>query len=254
VTRQSVEEPNGGEAGVGGEPSGPPPLRRGRGRPALRREAPLSAEVVLVAAEALIASHGLAALSLRRLADDLGVTMKSIYSYVPSKAALLDGLVARVWDRITADPPPVTTAEEWIVQMLLRTRSTWLEHLDLATMAMAVGEVDERFVLGTRVMADIVRDAGFADVGLTANVLQTYTMGSVAVAATRASSSALFGRDPDALLAEADSRLAEVDAPEHHRAAVIARFRQGDDEHFETGLRLLVAALLRAGAAPSGER
>jgi TetR/AcrR family transcriptional regulator, tetracycline repressor protein len=220
--------------------------RRGRGRPAVGRAAPLTTDEVLSTAEGIVAAHGLAALSLRRLADELGVTMKAIYSYVPSKAALLDALVARVWERIAAEPSSTENAEEWIVQMLLRTRRVWLEHLDLATMAMAVAAVDEGFVVGTRVMADITLSAGFSDAGLAANVLQTYTMGSVAVAATRASSSELFGRDPDAVLAEAKRQLEAVDAPAHHRAVVVARFAEGDDEHFEHGLRLLVRALLAA--------
>ncbi|MFD5510697.1 TetR/AcrR family transcriptional regulator [Streptomyces sp. NPDC059761] len=75
------------------------PERRGR----------LSRPRVLAAAVALVDREGLAALTMRRLAADLGVEPMAIYRYTPSKEALLDGLVeaffAEVNDRLrtTAD-------------------------------------------------------------------------------------------------------------------------------------------------------
>ncbi|MFI5669819.1 TetR/AcrR family transcriptional regulator [Streptomyces sp. NPDC051704] len=75
------------------------PERRGR----------LSRPRVLAAAVALVDREGLAALTMRRLATDLGVEPMAIYRYTPGKEALLDGLVeaffAEVNDRLrtTAD-------------------------------------------------------------------------------------------------------------------------------------------------------
>ncbi|MGW8883454.1 TetR/AcrR family transcriptional regulator [Streptomyces sp. NPDC055749] len=65
------------------ERSGGP--RRHRGR--------LSRDRVLATALALVDREGLPALSMRRLAAELGVESMALYRYTPGKDALLDGLV-----------------------------------------------------------------------------------------------------------------------------------------------------------------
>jgi AcrR family transcriptional regulator len=58
--------------------------------------APLNRARVLDAALALVDRDGLEALTMRRLGAELGVEAMSLYRYVPTKAALLDGLVERM--------------------------------------------------------------------------------------------------------------------------------------------------------------
>ncbi|MEU5432167.1 TetR family transcriptional regulator [Streptomyces sp. NPDC020719] len=53
----------------------------------------LSRPLVLAAAVSLVDRDGLAALTMRRLAADLGVESMAIYRYFPGKEALVDGLV-----------------------------------------------------------------------------------------------------------------------------------------------------------------
>ncbi|MFB6889063.1 TetR/AcrR family transcriptional regulator [Kitasatospora sp. NPDC056327] len=53
----------------------------------------LSRPLVLAAAVSLADREGLAALTMRRLAADLGVESMALYRYTPGKEALLDGLV-----------------------------------------------------------------------------------------------------------------------------------------------------------------
>ncbi|MFF2044372.1 TetR/AcrR family transcriptional regulator [Kitasatospora sp. NPDC058170] len=64
----------------------------------------LSRPLVLATAVALVDREGLAALTMRRLAADLGVESMAIYRYTPGKEALVDGLVeaffAEVNDRL----------------------------------------------------------------------------------------------------------------------------------------------------------
>src|SRR5689334_7917098 len=53
---------------------------------------------------------GLPGLSLRRVADELGITAMSLYGYVPSKAELLDLMV----DQVRAElPGHRTTSAAW---------------------------------------------------------------------------------------------------------------------------------------------
>ncbi len=60
-----------------------------------RRE-PLSRERVLSAAMTLADAEGLQAVTMRRLATDLGVEAMSLYHHLPGKDGLLDGLVDAV--------------------------------------------------------------------------------------------------------------------------------------------------------------
>jgi AcrR family transcriptional regulator len=57
---------------------------------------PLSRERALAAAIALVDAEGMAALTMRRLAAELGVEAMSLYHHLPGKEGLLDGLVDAV--------------------------------------------------------------------------------------------------------------------------------------------------------------
>jgi TetR/AcrR family tetracycline transcriptional repressor len=80
--------------------------RRGRppaGRPRLTREG------ILATALALVDGHGLAALTMRRLARELGADPMSIYHHLPDKAAIVSGLVEVVF----AEMRPPADAGAW---------------------------------------------------------------------------------------------------------------------------------------------
>jgi AcrR family transcriptional regulator len=71
--------------------------------PAIRKtvaRSPLTRERVLLAARARADEEGLDALTMRRLADDLDVEAMSIYHHLPSKDAILDGLMELVFSEI----------------------------------------------------------------------------------------------------------------------------------------------------------
>ena len=62
--------------------------------------APLSRERVLRAALALADRGGFESLTMRKLADDLGVAAMSLYYYVPNKDELITGMVDLVFEEI----------------------------------------------------------------------------------------------------------------------------------------------------------
>ncbi|MFF0519854.1 TetR/AcrR family transcriptional regulator [Actinomadura nitritigenes] len=67
----------------------------------------LSAERIVRTAIALADAEGLDALSMRRIADELGVAPMSIYTYVPGKAELIDVMLDRAMAELTpADGVP----------------------------------------------------------------------------------------------------------------------------------------------------
>jgi AcrR family transcriptional regulator len=74
-------------------------------RPALNRE------YVLRTALALIDRDGVEALSMRRLGAEMGVDPMAIYHYLPSKAALLDGVVELLYSEMK--PLEIPAGESW---------------------------------------------------------------------------------------------------------------------------------------------
>jgi len=65
---------------------------------------------VLEAALAYADTHGLDALSMHKLGEELGVKGMSLYNHVRGKDDLLDGLVERLWSEVDATP---ATASDW---------------------------------------------------------------------------------------------------------------------------------------------
>jgi len=70
-----------------------------------RRRTSLSRDRVLDAALLLADAHGVEALTMRRLAAELGVEAMTIYYHVPNKEAILDALAERVMAEIEMPEP-----------------------------------------------------------------------------------------------------------------------------------------------------
>src|SRR5215210_1446574 len=88
--------------------------------PATEPRARLSRERVLRAAVALAARDGIEALSMRKLADELGAGAMSLYHHVPNKEQLLDGMVDIVFGEIELP----STDVDWKTAMRRRAIST----------------------------------------------------------------------------------------------------------------------------------
>jgi AcrR family transcriptional regulator len=91
----------------------PPPWQRLPDRPAKRRREPISRDAIVQAALRLLDRDGLDALSMRRVADELGTGAASLYWHVGSK----DGLLDLVFDRVIGeqqipDPDPKRWQEQ----------------------------------------------------------------------------------------------------------------------------------------------
>ena len=74
----------------------------------------LSKQAVVERALALADSGGLDALTIRRLAQDLGVTPMALYWHFRSKEELIGGLADRIWSEIGTD---VDAALPWSGQL-----------------------------------------------------------------------------------------------------------------------------------------
>jgi AcrR family transcriptional regulator len=106
----------------------PPPWQRAPDRPSRRRREPISRDAIVTAAIGLLDREGLAALSMRRLAEELGTGAASLYWHVGSK----DGLLDLVMDEIIGegkvpDPDPGHWREQ-LKQVARDQRAASLRH------------------------------------------------------------------------------------------------------------------------------
>lgn len=86
-----------------------------------------SAEVI-AAGIAMADRDGLDAVSMRKIADEVGVTAMAIYSHVPSKAVLVDAMVDRVLAALSREEPPAGSWREQLAWTAHQTRSVYQEH------------------------------------------------------------------------------------------------------------------------------
>jgi AcrR family transcriptional regulator len=92
----------------------PPPWQRTPARPSKRRRDPISKDAIVAAAIRLLDREGLTALSMRKLADELGTGAASLYWHVGSKDGLLDLVLDEViGEGKIPDPDP----EHWQEQL-----------------------------------------------------------------------------------------------------------------------------------------
>jgi AcrR family transcriptional regulator len=89
----------------------------------------LSRQGILDAAVALADANGIEAVTMRRLADELGVEAMSLYHHTPNKEALLDGMVDVLFDEVAGQL--AETTGDWSQRLrsrILSARRVQLRH------------------------------------------------------------------------------------------------------------------------------
>ena len=82
----------------------------------------LTVDAVVRAAIELADAEGLEALSMRRVAEALGMTAMSLYTYVPGKAELLDVMIDTVHGEVARS---ANVPGNWRTRLALCARETW---------------------------------------------------------------------------------------------------------------------------------
>ena len=211
----------------------------------------LSRAAVLDGALALADRDGLGALSMRRLADALGVEAMTLYHYIPSKDALLDGMIERVFTQ--AAPPPSADGEAWTTQLrryAFSLRETLLAHPGILPVVLSrPAATAETFQTVESGLSLLVR-AGF-ELGAALNALNTLTIFVTGHAVAEASIG--NGGEDDPGSAAALVALNETDYP---LLAQAARTGQGvdDAERFMFGLDAFLAGLAAAATGPGSDQ
>jgi TetR/AcrR family transcriptional regulator, tetracycline repressor protein len=149
---------------------------------------------VLLAVVTVVAEkeHGPGALSMRRLADRLGVAPTALYTHVRGKADLIDGLIDQVYAGLTLHLDPATDWTQQLATLSRQIRDHLLAHPAVVPYALQQPGLGPHSLRLGEAVYDILRPAGFSDQATVGTVyaLLTYILGFVALEIPRA------GTDP----------------------------------------------------------
>ena len=112
-----------------------PPWSSLRNRPAQRPQ--LSREAIVDAALRIVDAEGLAGLSMRRLAQELGSHASALYSHVSGKSELLQLLIDRVAGEIEVPDPDPAHWQEQVKDVARAMHRALAAHRDLAWASLA---------------------------------------------------------------------------------------------------------------------
>jgi TetR/AcrR family tetracycline transcriptional repressor len=116
----------------------------------------------MVAALALADAEGVDKLTMRRLANTLGVTPMALYWHYPSKDELLDAMAASVFERIDRSLDPTTTWQEQLRELLGSVLDALRAHPPVARLVSTRTVSTAEALDTTEVLLDIMRRAGFS--------------------------------------------------------------------------------------------
>jgi TetR/AcrR family tetracycline transcriptional repressor len=203
---------------------------------------PLTRDDVIRAAVRLLQDAGLEALTLRRLAGELGVSAPTLYWHVKDKRALLDLVADAI---LAAHQPPNRPAHgqpwwEWLRERAWRQYQILISYRDAALVLAGNRPTEASLPLVEELLASLV-DVGFAaDQALeTILTLSNFVIGSAVE--YQAEAARALATEPDAALAE---RLRRVEEFPIVSAAVQARAANRDPHGpFRRGLDLMLSGL-----------
>jgi AcrR family transcriptional regulator len=106
----------------------PPPWQRTPTRATRRRRDPISKEAIVAAAIRLMDAEGFDALSMRRIAEELGTGAASLYWHVGSKDGLLDLVFDELIGEVTVPDPDPPRWREQVKDLARAQRAGTLRH------------------------------------------------------------------------------------------------------------------------------
>lgn len=213
---------------------------------------PVSRDAIVRAAVDLMAEHGLAAMTLRRLATQLGVSAPTLYWHVANKRELLDHVAEHLMHHCrTAHADRPAPGQPWW---------DWLEQRGRTMYRLIVAVPDApQVIAGNRPTIDTLPGidtalgelvaVGFppAEAQQVFFVLGGY-IGGMALEAQAEATRAGSGVDDSAL----HSAVLDADRFPHLASAITAREPCGHDDTFDYGLRLLVLGIRARHAELTG--
>jgi AcrR family transcriptional regulator len=209
----------------------------------------MTSDRVLAAARDLVATEGVEALTMRRLADRLGVAPNTIYSHYPDKGALVDAVLDALLGDIRVPDPAIGDWRDGIVELMEASRATLLAHARLLPHLMSRPMRGRNVSRMTEAMLAALERGGIEgpDAVLAVRALLTLTVGSVVLEAPRRLDPQPAARERAGVAAfgsQADlPRVAALAGPLAARPAA---------SDFATSVRWLLSGIEHAAGRPAG--
>src|ERR1700683_772061 len=121
----------------------------------------LSKRAVIDRALKLADTEGLDALTIRKLAQDLGVTPMALYWHFRSKEDLLEGAAERVWGEIDVNVDPSAPWPDQLAGLLKSLVSVLRAHPSAPRLVVEHEKRNEAALRATEITLKVLRDAGF---------------------------------------------------------------------------------------------
>jgi AcrR family transcriptional regulator len=214
--------------------------RRGAGE-----RAGLSRAAVLAAARRIADEEGVAPLTIRRLAAELGVAPNAFYTYVPNKEALLDALVDDLLAGVDAGDPAEGDWREGLARVMDSSRRLLLAHPRLVPVFLARPGLGPNAARLGELTFELLRRGGVeGERAVEAfRVLLIYSLGFAAFQAPRQHTDS---RTRTRRVEDTFAGLPEDRFPRLRRLAG-ALAAPTTDRHFHTGLRWLLDGIAATG-------
>ncbi|MEV0524385.1 TetR family transcriptional regulator [Streptomyces sp. NPDC050439] len=209
-----------------------------------RERGHLDREQVLAAAAALVKQHGPGALTMRKLAAELGTAVTSIYWHVGNRESLLDALVERTLADLGAIHPTGRTPDRRIVSVARALRRRLRDHPHLIAMVHERGLTERMFLPAQQALVHEVHAAGLrgARAADAVRAVQVHVVGHLLVERNRE-------RAP--VQRPGEEELWGAQTAEQDPALARALARPADHEAlFTLSVRALVSGLLDAANSP----
>jgi TetR/AcrR family tetracycline transcriptional repressor len=204
----------------------------------------LTREQIIKEALALLDEQGPGALSMRRLADRLGVAPGALYTHVRGKADLTDGLVDQVYAGLDLHPDPAGDWTQQLTTLSQELRDHLLAHPAVVPLALQQPGLGPHSLRLGEAIYNILRPAGFSDQAVVGTVyaLVTYILGFVALEVPPA------GTDPetsDEFVRRMWAFFAALPPGEFpHTVQLAAQLaRSSTDDQFQFGIHTFLAGL-----------
>jgi TetR/AcrR family transcriptional regulator, tetracycline repressor protein len=204
----------------------------------------LSRALIIETALGLLDAHGPGALSMRRLADHLGVAPNALYTHVRGKNDLVEGLIDQVYAGLELDPDPAADWTEQLAAISRDVRAHLLAHPAVVPFAIQQPGLGPHGLRLGEAIYEVLRPAGLPDQAVVGAVyaLLTYILGFVALEVPRA------GTDPqtsDEFVRRLHGFFAALPPGEFPHTVSLAPLlaRISTDDQFEFGVRTFINGL-----------
>ncbi len=225
----------------------PAPRRQGPPRQTQQRTPrTLSRGAIVDAAVRVLDAEGLGAVTMRRVADELGTGPASLYAHVADK----DEMVAAVLDRVISEveiPDPIDPErwQEQLKELARSVRRTFAQHRDIARASLGNIPTGEGALPGMDAMVGILLAGGVSPVvaGLSVDILALYFTASAFEESLE--TFPVGEQEKQAFHEELRQFFAALPADRFpHLVGMAGPLTSGDgDERFEFGLDLLVRGI-----------